>query len=173
MTKESQRTGRATTQKPAKAWYRVVVHPDKSSGHVVSSFVMSEKIKSKHTNILFGKLTNYQRLKLQEADLSASEASALVENSDESFDSGKKHLDSFLSEHNILPGQRLNSDKTSRVLLLIAEDSHDVFGTTENAIKQLNSDAFMGGLPVAHLVRDGRVVSVLARINELRFGTDG
>ena len=71
-------------------------------------------------------------------------------------------------------GRLLDASAVSAALSLIARSARDLFGTVEKALTYLDRDDFGGtGLSTRELLLRGRGTSVIARLDELRFGSRG
>lgn len=72
------------------------------------------------------------------------------------------------------PGHALEPPAAAAAMSLIARSARDLFGTIDAALRYLDRDNFDGtGLSTRELLKRGRGTSVIARLDELRFGTRG
>ncbi len=72
------------------------------------------------------------------------------------------------------PGKPLKVNIAREVLRHIASSASDLFPTTERAEKFLRSENFAGSKQTAlELVKAGKATTVLARLDELRYGSQG
>jgi RES domain-containing protein len=72
------------------------------------------------------------------------------------------------------PGLVLAPEAADDALSLIARSARDLFKTIENALRYLDRENFAGtGLSTRELLARGRGTSVIARLDELRFGSRG
>jgi uncharacterized protein (DUF2384 family) len=72
------------------------------------------------------------------------------------------------------PGVELDAARAALALSLIARSARDLFGSTEAALTYLDRDDFGGtGLSSRELLIRGRGTSVIARLDELRYGPRG
>lgn len=73
-----------------------------------------------------------------------------------------------------VPGKRLRANTADLVIKKIATQSLDVFATLDNAEHYLRAPNFAGtGKDARELVRAGAAATVLGRLDELRYGTQG
>jgi hypothetical protein len=73
-----------------------------------------------------------------------------------------------------VPGRPLDASAVRAALSLIARSARDLFGTVEHALSYLDRDDFGGtGLSTRELLVRGRATYVIARLDELRFGSRG
>ena len=73
-----------------------------------------------------------------------------------------------------LPGQPLGQSDAKAVLNLIARSARDLFGSIGAADRFLNGENFDAtGMSAKALVSHGRGTAVIARLDELRYGTQG
>lgn len=72
------------------------------------------------------------------------------------------------------PGTKLSHEDAKRSFHKIAKGSLDLFPTTESAERYLSAGDFARtGQTAIELIETGRAVTVLARLDELRYGSQG
>jgi hypothetical protein len=73
-----------------------------------------------------------------------------------------------------LPGLELDEGAAKAALRLIARSARDIFGTIRAASEFLDGENFdSSGMTAKALVSRGRGTAVIARLDELRYGTQG
>ena len=73
-----------------------------------------------------------------------------------------------------VPGTKLSHEDAKRSFHKIAKGSLDLFPTTESAERYLSASDFAStGQTAIELIEAGRAVTVLARLDELRYGSQG
>ena len=70
-------------------------------------------------------------------------------------------------------GRRLDIRDATLVLLKIAYSASDLFSSTEEAQQHIDQMEFPEGSTALRLIMEGRAATVLARLDELRLGTQG
>lgn len=72
------------------------------------------------------------------------------------------------------PGQKLSADNVERALSAIAGTASDLFDSESSALTFIDRDNFGDtGMSARELIAEGRATSILARLDELRFGVQG
>ena len=72
------------------------------------------------------------------------------------------------------PGRKLTLEAAQSVLTRIAEDATDLFSSSARALEYLNHRGFDDHERSAiDLIQSGAAASVIGRLDELRFGTQG
>ena len=105
------------------------------------------------------------------ADLSRLAASTAAPRLPEDEDQLAASLAETASHIGVIPGEVIPRADSEAILERVARSATDIFSTAAEARKFLEQSGIgRSGLTARQLIEQGRVISVLARLDELRFG---